>query len=371
MTALSPYLFSLALPYIGFMSYLLGGILRIRPLTKKNKNFSELVSVIIPLRNEEAHVHQIESALLSQDFPGQFEIICVNDRSTDRTHQLLSELSIRHPCFRIINISADEPSVPSPKKRALERGIQEARGEIIVTTDADCVPPKGWLKSMISLMDSDTGIVQGPKHIDNQGSWIHHYQSLEMFGFVCIEASTFAWGKPLLASAPSLAYRKSLYLAIGGFSGMDHLVSGDDDMLVHKMTKLGTGKVKYNFDPAASVKTSPVNSWRELTFQRSRWSSNGLNYPSIPYILFLTSIYLYYLSLVFVVVLGTLGVLSWIFVLVYLGIKFCLDGIFLGLASRKFQYRGVKHLIWVEWVHIPIICIAVLFGLFGWYRWKP
>src|SRR5690606_26727409 len=249
------------------------------------------VSVIVPLRNEELHAPATLRALSEQDYAGEWEVICVNDRSTDGTERIIRSLCDSDPRFTLVNIPIDSPAVPSPKKRALAAGFSAARGEILMTTDADCMARRGWLRTMAMRFDPGIGIVQGPKRIRGDGTLISRYQEHEVFGLVSIEAATFALGRPMIASAPSLAYRKVLYESVGGFRGLEDTVSGDDDMLVRKMQKDPRWKVAYNPSPDACVTTSPVTEWGALLQQRARWASNGAHYEEKGFVALLACIY--------------------------------------------------------------------------------
>jgi cellulose synthase/poly-beta-1,6-N-acetylglucosamine synthase-like glycosyltransferase len=215
------------------------------------------------------------------------------------------------------------------------------------------------------------GIVQGPKKITGPDGLITRYQKLEVFGLVSIEAASFALGNPLLASAPSLAYRKSLYENAGGFSGMEHLVSGDDDMLVHKMANLPGGNVRYNLDIQACVSTAPARDWLSLLRQRARWASNGTHYQSKPYICLLISIFAFYLWLFVSPLLALTGALSWGYFLLPFTVKVSLEYLFLLQTSRKFrQHKILRDIWWSEFVHVPMTLAAAVMGFMGWYRWK-
>lgn len=329
------------------------------------------VSVIVPLRNEEAHALATLQALSLQDYPGWWEVLCVNDRSTDRTDAILSDFCAQDPRFSLVRIPGDAPKVPSPKKRALAAGFAAARGEILMTTDADCLPPPGWLKSMAGRFAPGVGIVQGPKRIRGNGTLISRYQEHEVFGLVSVEAATFALSRPMIASAPSLAYRKELYEEVGGFAGLEDSVSGDDDLLVRKMQKVPRFTVAYNPSPQACVSTSPVDTWMQLLQQRARWASNGAHYEEKGFVLLLICIYAFYCWLIAAPFLAWAGIAPWAAFWGPLGVKVALSGIFLGLTSRTLGHRGVlRDLLWCEFLHIPIVILAVILGHLGLYRWK-
>ncbi|MDB5102839.1 MAG: glycosyl transferase family 2 [Fibrobacteres bacterium] len=329
------------------------------------------VSVIVPLRNEEAHAPATLHALSEQDYPGEWEIICVNDRSTDGTEAIIRAVCARDPRFSLVNIPADAPKIPSPKKRALAAGFAAAKGEILMTTDADCMALPGWLRSMASRFKPDTGIVQGPKRIRGEGRLLSRYQEHEVFGLVSIEAATFALGRPMIASAPSLAYRKSLYESVGGFQGLEDTVSGDDDMLVRKMQKVPGWKVAYNPSPDACVTTSPAGTWGTMLTQRARWASNGAHYEEKGFVALLASIYAFYWWLALGPILAAAGLVPWSLYAATVAAKLICNGIFLGITSRRLGHRGIlRDLVWCEILHVPIVLAAVIMGHLGLYRWK-
>ncbi|MFC1585715.1 glycosyltransferase [Fibrobacterota bacterium] len=363
---------ALTLLYAGLLFYFILGAQRL--YKKHPAQVSDLlpfISIVVPLRNEETTAAETLEALSVQDYDGQWEVICVDDRSTDGTRPLLEKFCATHERFRVLAIRIDEPGTASPKKRALARGFAAAAGDILMTTDADCTPPPGWLSSMAKNFTEPIGIVQGPKRVTGPNDFLTRYQKLEVFGFVSIEAATFAMGKPMLASAPSLAYRKSLYEKAGGFAGMEHLVSGDDDMLVHKMTEQEGGNVRYNLDKEACVSTVPVTNWPALVQQRARWASNGYRYSDKRFVALLAGIFAFYFFLLTGPLLAMGGLIPWSWFLIPLGIKVLLEYVFLYQTSVKFsQKRLIADLVWAELVHVPLIVVSVVMGLFGWYKWK-
>ena len=92
------------------------------------------VSVIVPLRNEEAHAPETLRALSLQDYSGEWEIICVNDRSSDATGAILRDICARDPRFSLVDIPVDAPKIPSTQKRALAGCFAAANGDILMTT---------------------------------------------------------------------------------------------------------------------------------------------------------------------------------------------------------------------------------------------
>lgn len=353
--------------YVGFLVFLMVGLLRLRRPTGTS---TPSISVVVPMHNEEIGVRATLEALLAQAYPGCWEIVCVDDRSSDGTAAILQEFALRDARIRIVSISPEEEDVPSPKKRALARGMAATQYEILATTDADCLPPSNWLATLASSFSDDVDIVQGPKHLMGDGRACHRYQRLEVLAFVAAEAAGFALGRPFLASAPSLAYRRTIYENSGGFRGLEGLVSGDDDMLVHRMVHAG-GRPAYAYSPSASVGTHPADTWTQVLNQRARWASNGSRYESVSYVAFLLCIFLYWLWLLvgFLPVLA-LSLPAWLWWAPW-ALKFPFDLAFMFLAALRFQKLSLllPDTLWALPLQVAIAVRSAIAGHLGWFRW--
>ena len=328
-------------------------------------------SIVVPAHNEEPVLRETLEALARQDYRGTFEVIVVDDRSDDATAQIVRDVSSMDARFHLVQVESSEPDIAAPKKRALARGFDMAKHEILASTDADCRPPVGWISALASRFAPGVGIVQGPKDLSDIHSLCHHYQRCETLALVGAEAAGFGLGQPFLASAPSLAYRRELYEKAGGFTGMEHLASGDDDMLVHRMRKLPGVEVAYCLDNAASVSTPAADTWAEVLNQRARWASNGTEYENKAYVAVLALIFANWVFLLTGWIPASFGWLPWS---AWLGIwiaKIVIDLIYYSLAA--WRLGRMECLPWYPLLVVPQLFIgiyAALAGHFGWYRWK-
>ena len=328
-------------------------------------------SIVIPAHNEEPVLAETLAALRSQDYPGDFEVIVVDDRSHDGTATIVQEVSRIDSRFRLVQVSADEPNVASPKKRALARGFEASRHEILASTDADCRPSRGWISALSSRFLPQVGIVQGPKTLSGLSSLCHHYQQCETLALVGVEAAGFGLGHPLLASAPSLAYRRELFEKAGGFQGLEHLESGDDDMLVHRMSRLPGVKVTYCLDKAACVSTPAADSWREVLNQRARWASNGTAYENKAYVAVLSAIFFSWVFLLLGWIPAAAGFPLWKTWIACWIAKIAIDVIYYSLAA--WRLKRLSCLLWYPVFAVPQLAIGVwasIAGHFGWYHWN-
>ena len=361
----------LSLAYTGLMFYLWVGLL-VRKLPTPHSQLP-IVSIVIPMRNEEAFIETALNALNAQKYAGKWEVIVVNDRSTDKSPEIARGFCENHPNFSVIDVPKDSPQIASPKKRALNAGFLAAKGDFLLIADADCVPPVNWLNSMASCYASGASVVQGSKANNGGKSFLHAYQRLETLGFTLIEAAGFNRNKPILASSASLGYSRRLFFESGGFEGLYDLASGDDDMLIHRMAKVKGAKFAYNWDTSAIMPTAPVDSWKALLQQRARWGSNGAKYENKAYSAFLFCIYAFFVCLFALPWLAFFMPIAHVLPLFacFFSIKLLSD--FLLLFTGAIRLKSLKFL-WclpfVELIQIPLFAAAVPLGAMGWYKWK-
>lgn len=339
---------------------------------KKNSQFvEEFVSVLVPFRDEEKYILRVLNSLESQDYPEEkFEVIFIDDNSTDNSKSIL-EKNIKKKNFKVIAVP-DDYSKKAHKKRAIRYGIENSKGEIIVTTDADCVHPKSWLKSLLSFLNKDTGFISGPVEFFSSQNLFKKLQKLEFAGLVITGAGLIGSNYPIICNAANIAYRRKAFDEVGGFSFQMSLSSGDDELLMQKIFRDTDYKISFALDKDAIVKTESNSSIKQFYNQRKRWASKGLFYKNKLLILKLLLIYLFYLSFIVLPVLGFL--LGKIFFLIFalsLTIKIIFEFIVLQKGFELLFYKETLRLFPVaEIFHIPYIIIAGLSGAFGNYQWK-
>lgn len=363
----------LLLHYIYFLIIIRIGLSKLEA-KKVTYEKTEFVSVIIPFRNESENILSCYESLINQNYPeNKFEIIFVNDSSTDDSLVKLIKRNRSSTYSNVTIISVPpEYSVNAHKKRAIRYGIVNARGEIIVTTDADCIHPKNWLVTLLGFFDSDTGFVSGPVEFIYGNSLFDKMQKLEFAGLVIVGAGLIGANKPTICNAANIAYRKKVYEEVGGFSYQMNLSSGDDELLMQKIYKDTSYTVKFAKDRDAIVFTLPNKTISQFYQQRKRWASKGLFYNDKLLVLKLILIYLFYVSIPVQLILGIF--ISKIFYITFassIAIKFLLE-FFILKKGTKILFD--KKMLWVfpvaEFFHIPYIILAGLSGVFGNYKWK-
>jgi glycosyltransferase involved in cell wall biosynthesis len=236
---------------------------------------SQPVSVIICARNEEDNLKLFLPKVLEQEYP-DYEVVVVNDSSTDGTEDVLAEMAVRYKHLRYTSIPHNE-KFRHGKKLALTIGIKAAKHDRLVLTDADCYPVTDqWLQMMASQLTGDTQIVLGYGGYEPRKGFLNMLIRYETV-FTAIQYFSHAMvGKPYMGVGRNLAYRKELFFKNKGFADHYHLSSGDDDLFVNRhATRENTAWVIQQEGHTRSV---PEKTFRNWIHQKQRHLSAGKNY---------------------------------------------------------------------------------------------
>ncbi len=235
MITLTVISYVLSISYAVFYLVLLYGLVKI--VTKKRYSGEpQKLSVIIAARNEEDNIESLLQALISQNYSNEsYEVVIANDRSTDTTATILEEYSIKYPeLVRYVTVESQKPNLIG-KKNALTEAIAISKHDILVFTDADCTPDSEWLSEMNKAFTGDVDFVGGysPLILDNKFN--QNIKNLERAFFFGISAGSFGLNLPLTVTGRNMAYRKSLFEKVNGYSGIGTIRSGDDDLMMFKL----------------------------------------------------------------------------------------------------------------------------------------
>src|SRR5690606_13280472 len=331
-----------------------------------------MVTILIAARNEESRIRKCLDCLVAQDYaPDKLQFIVVDDRSQDGTAGILREYADRWPDrFLPLFISETAPGY-SPKKYALSRGLEKAAGEIIVTTDADCIMSADWISTLVAEFSEDTGLVLGMTSYYPVGreSRAWGVGALEFLSYGVVAAALIGLRFPVHGNANNIAYRRKVYDLSAGFAGHGEIVSGDDDFLIQSIHKLGRWRIRYSVHPGSQVRTEPPLSLGQFWEQRKRWASKCSLYQP-KQVAFLGAIFSYYALILICLVAGlfrkdflVLGALSWC-------VKTGSDYLVMDKGTRIFAKRGLMRFFPLAGlIHIPLIIAAVAAGSFGGFTW--
>jgi len=246
--------------------------IKYQPANSTNKE-QVPVSVIVCARNEAKNLQEHVPAFCQQDYPN-YELIVVNDRSNDNSAEVLEKLQEQFPQLRVLNHQSAEAT---GKKAALRYGIENAKNEIILLSDADCQPSSNqWIKRMTEAFDKNTDLVLGFGPYEKRKGLLNRFVQYETY---LTALQYFSWAESGLAYmgvGRNLAYRKSAFLKTDRFENTQNLASGDDDLLVQQIAN--TTNTKSVWHPEASTISKAPQTFDEWRRQKIRHLSTGTHY---------------------------------------------------------------------------------------------
>src|SRR5690606_22127115 len=192
----------------------------------------------------------------------RYEVILIDDHSEDDTvaiaHTLAAALSLPLRSVLLSEKSQARKYVQG-KKAALQQGVEAAKGEVIVTTDADCMMEAGWLQSIHHYFKGyDAKMVIGPVTFFESSKAFDRLQTIELAALVGTGAVSLGYGKPNMCNGANLAFSKVAFEAVGGYEDNLHIPSGDDEFLLQKIYSCFPNEVFFNVHPEGVVSTSSV-----------------------------------------------------------------------------------------------------------------
>ncbi|HMG68405.1 MAG TPA: glycosyltransferase [Chitinophagaceae bacterium] len=331
------------------------------------KPHSTKVSVIIPARNEEENILALLQALQIQTYPEDlFEIIVVNDHSDDNTSMIVKQFP------RTILIDLEDDPINSYKKKAIEKGILAATGTLIITTDADCIPPIAWIETIVSFYEEKkSAFIAAPVVFNIDASLLEIFQALDFLVLQGITGASVSKKFHSMCNGANLAYEKEVFEKVNGFDGVDSIASGDDMLLMHKVSVKFPGKIHYLKSRQAIVATQPMKTLKKFFNQRIRWASKARFYNEKGVFGVLLLVYLFNLSFLALLIAGFWSPVLWACLLGLWIAKTVVEFPFLYSITTYFNRRSLlKYFLFFQPFHIAYTILAGWLGQFGKYEWK-
>lgn len=344
---------------------------------------STVISVIIPARNEALNLPVLLQSILAQSYPAHlFEVIVIDDFSTDRTAEIISAYSNTN--IKLLSLKDYEPDdkLNSYKKRAIETGINKSQGSLIVTTDADCYLPQNWLTTIAAFYEKNNPVfIAAPVAINNSISFIEIFQALDFMTLQGITGASVYKKFHSMCNGANMAYEKKVFYEVDGFKGIDAIASGDDMLLMHKIFKCYPQKVLFLKSPDAIAETQPVKTIGGFFNQRIRWASKADKYEDKRLLPVLAVVYFFNVGMfilpmisifynpVLSIIHYPLSIFSfWLWLLIF---KIIVELVFLFPVAKFFNKISLLFLFpFMQPFHIIYTIIAGWLGRFGSYKWK-
>lgn len=291
-------------------------------------NATPFVTVVVAARNEEKHLAACLESVVNQTYPNsQYEIIIVNDNSTDGTGQICTEFATTYP--NVSTFVASEDPLLRGKTNALSQAIDRARGEVILITDADCTVPRTWVEYTARRYEHHVGLVCGIT-LQKASNAFEGMQALDWAYLLGIAAAAVALRNPLSTIGNNLSFRRKAYEEVGGYRKIKFSVT-EDFMLFQSIVQTGKWEYLYTINPNVLVISQPCGGFKELIRQKHRWGKGGLDMKPSGFFIMVIG-FAMHLLLPIAFVIGSFAVAS-----TALLVKFIADYVFLYQVLQRLQ----------------------------------
>lgn len=328
---------------------------------EKIKSQQHPVSVIICARDEDENLARNLPGVLVQNYPSTYEVVAVNDNSVDDSKYILQELKKTFKLLNVVELT-QEAKLISGKKYPLSIGIKESRHEVLLLTDADCVPASEfWIQKMQDAYDDDIEIVLGYGAYHKRPGILNKLIRFETFHTALQYLSYALAGIPYMGVGRNLSYKKSLFFRNKGFSSINHIPSGDDDLFINKVaTKKNTAII---IDPEAVTRSVPKKTWAAWLKQKSRHYTTARFYK--PKHKFLLGLYVATQFLFYPLFIATIIFYDWRFAIGLFALRLLVQGYVLYKSMVK---MGEKDL-W-PWFVVLDIWMFLYYIIFAPALWR-
>ena len=332
------------------------------------------VTVIVAARNEEKNIVQCLHHLTAQNYPRHlFEIIIANDFSEDKTQQVVESFiqSDKNATVKLINLSEIFKEKKGSKKSAIAEAVKQSKGELIITTDADCTMNIHWMKTIADYYETHHPyMICGPV-VFSESNLFDKIQSLEFMSLIGIGAAAIQSRYPLMCNAANLAFKKEIFFETGRADVKNEPSSGDDTFLMFAIRSKYNDKIAFLKSKDAVVTTQPQFFIKEFFNQRIRWISKVKNYSDHYVQLIGILFFLFNMTILFS---GIALLFTNAFLYIFLAgfvIKLLVDFIFMNQVAGFFQKRKLLWLfIPAEVLHVFYLVIISVLIFSKKYEWK-
>ncbi|OYZ01211.1 MAG: glycosyl transferase family 2 [Sphingobacteriia bacterium 28-36-52] len=305
--------------------------------TEKETSVEHPVSVIICARDEAHNLVKNLPGVLVQDYATTHEVVLVNDNSTDESKYVIDEFRRSFKNLNMIELT-QEAKMISGKKFPLSMGIKSAKYEIVLLTDADCVPAsENWIKKMQGAYEDETEIVLGYGAYHKKPGLLNKLIRFETFHTALQYFSYALAGKPYMGVGRNLSYKKELFFKNKGFSSINQIPSGDDDLFINQVATADNTAILLDHD--THTLSDAKNSWGEWMTQKYRHYSTGKYYKPIHK--FLLGLYSFSLFLVYPLLVLSILFLNWQLAVGVFALRFIVQAIVLYKGMNKLNEKDL------------------------------
>lgn len=337
---------------------------------QRSEKSNRKVSVIIAAKNEEKNILKPLQSLVSQSFDkSDFEVIVIDDNSSDRTFDIVSDFINNNSDLNIRLFKADG----SGKKQAISQALHLAENDIVMVTDADCELPCRWIEETVGFMAAnELKMVLGPVLLSPCDTFFEKIQVLEHLSLIASTAGSAAIGMPVMCNGANMAYDRKSALEVEKYRTDMDIASGDDVFLMEQFVKrFGSRSVRFLFDTDAIVKTQAMPDLKSFFRQRRRWVSKTKAYTSWKIIVTALIVLLFNMSVVGLFVGGFFHPAFFLVYALFTLMKFMVDYPILKKITGFMNQRQLRKWAFpLEFVYPFYVVFTAFTGVFSRVGWK-
>jgi biofilm PGA synthesis N-glycosyltransferase PgaC len=350
--------------YFLFIRQIYGYLRIMKPFISEGSSFHK-VSVIIPCRNEEKNLPFILGDLESQDYDDDlFEVIVIDDNSVDNTFREASaNKGIKR--YKVLH------NPDKGKKSAIGFGVDNASGELIITTDADCRFGRKWISAhATAYVSAYPDMIIGPVQLKERSGFFGRFKELEFLSLQGVTAGTALAYRPVMCNGANLSFTKEAYLRHSK-NLHPEILSGDDIFLLHSLKKDPDSEISWLNSPDGMVTTSQTNSFFSLIQQRARWISKAGSYKDTLSIALAIVTFVTIISIIFFMFAGIINHELWLLFLLSFIIKSIADYPLLKEITKKYQKTSLlKWFVPSQIIYPFYVLVVACYSLVAGNKWK-
>jgi glycosyltransferase involved in cell wall biosynthesis len=338
-------------------------------LTKPRTDVKRFISVIVAVHNEENTLRLCLTGLARQTYPAdRFEIIVADDRSTDSMPALIEEFCKTDNRFSFVRIEPGADAIP--KKTALKKALDCARGDIIASTDGDCEVPKTWLSTLCGYFTEDVGMVIGHTRYYPPRTFWQGIDALDYFSQRALGTAFIGIGLAYTCTASNMAYRKELYSRNREAFNSLKIRPAEDNFFLH-CTHNSHYSIAVAGDPASYITTAGASNFNHFMNQRFRWAAYGDTIATPPIQVFFIQTLFFNMLVLALLVAGVIDHGALPLLAKAVGLKCAVDFLFIAPSAKRFGCLSLlKYFLPLSIMHVFLVPLIVLKGNLSVFEWK-
>lgn len=323
------------------------------------------ISIVIAVRNEELTIGNCVDSILNQNYNHDFfEIIIVDDHSTDNTIEVIRSLSEKFKNVRFYQLTNT-----FSKKEAIKHGVKHANQDVIATTDADCMLPLNWLNYIANKFNGETSFLFGPVMLEDKTSFLNIFQQLDFFAMQGLTFGTSYYNQPVMCNAANMSFKKENYIVL--CDKLENKTPSGDDVFLLDQFKQNKQVISAFLNKNFIAQTKAEEKFKDFVNQRVRWASKSKLYKDnlllfFNYLVFFTNVSVLFIYYHIIFIEQNRGV----YIILLLS-KWVIDFILLFLIASFFNKRKLMKYFLPTQLLYPLYIIGVgIISQFIKYTWK-